>query len=373
MAISLSQLVELFKANLAGIVAALVISPAAIWITRRAGLLDVPGRELHKQHIRPTPVAGGVVLMAAAAILFSVFNLWHKPFVLLFVAAAIIFLFGIWDDARGLSAPAKLAGQVLASILLIISGISVQFLNGLQITFLSPTLIKVLQWIITVIWLTGITNSINMIDSMDGLAAGITGIAFVFFMGMAVVAKQTDLAILSGIFLGICIGLFLFNSSPARLFLGDSGAQTLGFILAAVAILYVPEKLPQGSSWFVPIMVMGVPIFDTVLVVISRIRRKKPIFQADCAHTYHRLVGMGIDSNRAVLIIHLASLMLSFLAFIALTLSPWPATMVFGSTVLVGIFFLLFLEHKMPGVSENGNSVRNLQDMDSEYDERPSI
>ncbi len=346
--ISLVQLVELFKANLAGIVAAIVVCPAAIWLSKRQGLLDVPGKEDHKRHDRPTPIAGGIVLVVCAGFLLSVFHLWHAPFLPIMIGAAVIFIFGLVDDARGLSVPVKFLSQVLASIILITSGVSVRFLQGFQITFISPFLINILQWLITLLWLVGITNSINFIDSMDGLAAGISGIAFTFFMGMALVARQAELSLFSAIFLGICIGIFIFNTTPARLFLGDSGAQTLGFILAAVAILYVPEKLPQGSSWFVPIMVLGVPIFDMVLVVVSRLRRHRSIFQADCAHTYHRLVALGCDPNRAVLIIHLAALVLNFLAFIALTLSPAPATIIFGLSVLAFLLLLVFLEYKNP-------------------------
>jgi UDP-GlcNAc:undecaprenyl-phosphate GlcNAc-1-phosphate transferase len=274
--------------------------------------------------------------------------MWHKPYVALLVAAAIVFVFGLWDDARGLSAPQKLIGQVLASILLISSGVSVQFLGGLSIAFLSPILIKVFNWGITVFWLVGIANSINLIDSMDGLAAGIAGIAFAFFMGMALVAQQSSLALFSAIFLGICIGLYIFNVNPARLFLGDSGAQTLGFILAAVAMIYAPDNLPQGSSWFVPIMVLGVPIFDTTLVVVSRLLHRRPVFRADRAHTYHRLVALGLSPSRAVLSIHMATLVLNFMAFIALSLPPWKATSVFFAAVLVGAIFLIILVRKNP-------------------------
>jgi UDP-GlcNAc:undecaprenyl-phosphate GlcNAc-1-phosphate transferase len=169
-------------------------------------------------------------------------------------------------------------------------------------------------------------------------------------MGMALVAQQGTLALFGAIFLGICIGLYFFNVTPARLFLGDSGAQTLGFILAAVAMIYAPDNLPQGSSWFVPIMVLGVPIFDTILVVVSRLRRRKPVFRADRAHTYHRLVALGLDPNRAVLVIHMTTLILNFLAFIALSLPPLTATLIFGSVVLVSVIFLVFLEYKNPEV-----------------------
>jgi UDP-GlcNAc:undecaprenyl-phosphate/decaprenyl-phosphate GlcNAc-1-phosphate transferase len=148
--------------------------------------------------------------------------------------------------------------------------------------------------------------------------------------------------------LGICIGLFAFNISPARLFLGDSGAQTLGFTLAAVAMIYTPHNLPQASSWFVPILVLGVPIFDTTLVVVSRLFRHRSIFQADRMHTYHRLVALGMDPYRAVLAIHLAALVLNFLAFIALSLPPIQATVVFSTTILAGFALLIFLLRKNP-------------------------
>jgi UDP-GlcNAc:undecaprenyl-phosphate GlcNAc-1-phosphate transferase len=346
MTISFSQVLNLFILVAGGVVVALALSPLAIWIARKVGLLDIPGASAHKKHARPTPLAGGIALALSVLALVSIFHLWQKPFSTLLIATAIVLVFGIWDDARGLSAPLKLLGQILASVLLIASGISVQFLSGLSITFLNPGLITVLNWVITIFWLVGIANAINLIDSMDGLALGISGIAFAFFMGMTLVAEQSALAHFSAIFLGICMGLFAYNITPARLFLGDSGAQTLGFILAAVAIIYSPYKLPQASSWFVPIMILGVPIFDTTLVVISRLRHHRPIFRADRAHTYHRLVVMGFDPGRAVLTILIASLSLNFLAFIALSLVSWQANLLFGLVVAAGIGLLVFLEGK---------------------------
>jgi UDP-GlcNAc:undecaprenyl-phosphate GlcNAc-1-phosphate transferase len=219
-------------------------------------------------------------------------------------------------------------------------------LDNFSIAFLTTTIITILNWGLTIFWLVGIANSINLIDSMDGLAVGTAGIAFAFFMAMALAAQQDSLALFSAIFLGICIGLYAFNISPAWLFLGDSGAQTLGFILAAVAILYTPNNLPQGSSWFVPILVLGVPIFDTTLVVISRLLLHRPVFHADLAHTYHRLVALGLDPNRAVLSIHVTTLILNFLALIALSLSPWKANTVFFAVVFSGLILLIFFVRK---------------------------
>ena len=136
-------------------------------------------------------------------------------------------------------------------------------------------------------------------------------------------AQQTFLVKHSALIIGICIGLYLFNSPPAMLFLGDSGAQTLGFFLAALGIQYNPIDANQASSWVVPILLLGVPIFDTCLVVYSRWRGKRPIYQAGLDHTYHRLIRRGIPSQRAVLIMQIAALFLGGLAILILKQSPY--------------------------------------------------
>ncbi|MFH1523487.1 MAG: MraY family glycosyltransferase [Chloroflexota bacterium] len=310
--------------------------------------MDIPGSATHKLHAVPMPLAGGIALALCVLVLVPLLHLWQNDLAKLLVTATIIFAFGLWDDAKGLGATVKLAGQVLASILLIGSDISVHFLEGLSIPFISGNMLIVLDWGVTILWFVGITNAFNLIDSMDGLVVGIAGIAFAFFMGMALVSQQIFLAKFSAVFFGICIGLFIFNVSPARLFLGDAGVQTLGFILAAVAMIYVPDNLPQSSSWFVPIMVLSVPIFDTTLVVVSRLIHHRPIFHADRAHTFHRLIAMGLDPNRAVLAIHVTTLVLNFLAFIALSLVPFQANLIFGMAVCVGIAVLVFFECKEP-------------------------
>jgi UDP-GlcNAc:undecaprenyl-phosphate GlcNAc-1-phosphate transferase len=350
MAISFLQLVDLFKAGLGGIIVAVALSPLAIWIAKRMGLLDIPGSAAHKQHLRPTPLAGGIALVLSVVVLVPIFHLLNKDIFPVLIALVIIFLFGLWDDAKGLGAPLKLTGQILASIFLIASDVSVHFLEGLSIPHLSGNLLMVLDWGVTILWFVGITNAFNLIDSMDGLAIGIAGIAFAFFMIMALVAQQTHLAIFSACLLGICIGLYAYNVFPARLFLGDSGAQMLGFTLAAVGMIYTPHNLPQASSWFVPILVLGVPIFDTTMVVASRLIHHRPVFHADRTHTYHRLVALGLDTYRAVLAIQLTTLVLSFLAFIALSLPPLEATLTFCGVVLLGVILLIFLACKNPQI-----------------------
>jgi UDP-GlcNAc:undecaprenyl-phosphate GlcNAc-1-phosphate transferase len=144
--------------------------------------------------------------------------------------------------------------------------------------------------------------------------------------------------------LGICGGLYFYNISPARLFMGDSGAQTLGFLLAAAGILFTPPVRPQWSSWFVPILLLGIPIFDATLVVFSRLRRRKRVYTAGHDHTYHRLVALGLESKRAVLAMQVGAVLLGCMAFIALQMEPLYANIVFGSICLIGLILVVLLD-----------------------------
>jgi UDP-GlcNAc:undecaprenyl-phosphate GlcNAc-1-phosphate transferase len=190
------------------------------------------------------------------------------------------------------------------------------------------------------------TNAFNFVDSMDGLAAGLAGIAAAFFMIVTIDSAQPELARLCAVILGVMIGNFLLMTPPAKMFLGDSGSQALGLLLAAVGIAYTPGQagLPQALTWFIPILVLGVPIFDMVLVVTSRLLRRKPIYQADIDHLYHRIVALGFHPNRSVLVMQISAILLSLLAFLSLGTSLVVANVIFSGVVLSGLITMVFLE-----------------------------
>jgi UDP-GlcNAc:undecaprenyl-phosphate GlcNAc-1-phosphate transferase len=184
--------------------------------------------------------------------------------------------------------------------------------------------------------LVGITNAFNLIDSMDGIVAGLSTLASAFFIFLTSTSAQPQLAIWAAILTGISLALYFWNSPPARYFLGDSGAQTLGFLLAVLALLYNPLNKDQASSWFVPILILGVPIFDTSLVVFSRLRRHRPPFEGNRDHTYHRLVRGGMNSSRAVSLIHIIALSLDSIALFALSQIPLLANSIFATCLFTG-------------------------------------
>jgi UDP-GlcNAc:undecaprenyl-phosphate GlcNAc-1-phosphate transferase len=262
----------------------------------------------------------------------------------LIIATVVIYLFGLLDDLRGITALPKLIGQILASVILITSNISVHFVESLALPFLSPGIVAWLDISLTLFWLTGVTNAMNMIDSMDGIAIGLSGITFLFFILITSLSGQIYLTEVSIILLGITVGLYFYNVTPARLFLGDSGSQALGFLIAAIAMEYAPVGLDPFSTWFVPILLVGMPIFDTSLVVYSRMRGGLPIYKANLDHTYHRLVSFGLDERRAVLAIHMIAILLNLVAFVTFILTPVVANFIFGIILITGIVAIILLE-----------------------------
>jgi len=315
-----------------------VVAPASISLAWRFRLIDEPGSEAHKIHKSPMPRAGGLIIFFVVVIGGALSGiLISNPIVTIILASIIILAFGIWDDINGILAPWKLLGQLLAALLLIWQGVMVHFTGVFAFDIL-----------ITIFWVIGITNAFNLVDSMDGLAAGLGGITSVFLIIGTFQAGQGSLALFGAILLGCSIGVFYFNFSLSRLFLGDSGAQLLGFTLASLALAYTPPNLPQASSWFVPILLFSLPIFDTTLVTVSRLRRKLPFYKANRDHTYHRLVALGISPLRSVFTIHLAAIVIDLLAFLALFLPPVWANIIFILILFAGFLVVFWLDFREP-------------------------
>jgi UDP-GlcNAc:undecaprenyl-phosphate GlcNAc-1-phosphate transferase len=338
----------MFEAVLLSLVIAFILAWLSIRFSWRVGLIDYPGSASHKTHTSPIPLGGGIALLLTLIITSLIFGTFQsRDLMVTLLASCLVFVFGLWDDFYEMSPLVKFLGQVIAAGLLVGGGVGVRILESPEFFFSLPR-----EWgfyldmLISIIWVVGITNAFNFVDSKDGLAVGLGGVSFAFFMLVTLDSQQFVLSRQSALLLGMCAGLYFFNSSPAHLFLGDSGAQTLGFVSASLAILYNPRGAFQTSSWLVPALLLGVPLFDMVLVVFSRLRRGHPIYQAALDHTYHRLVSFGFDSNRVVLGIHIVALFLGCLAFVSLARSPWFANTVFILVFLVGSGLILWLDSR---------------------------
>jgi UDP-GlcNAc:undecaprenyl-phosphate GlcNAc-1-phosphate transferase len=342
------MLILIFQTLLATLLISMLAAVVSTWLARRINLIDHPGSAPHKLHARPVPLAGGIALLATLLIGEYFFgNFANKIIRASFIAALPVFIFGIWDDYKNLSPLVKLVGQVLAALFLIRAGIYIQIFESPEF-FLHGTgkIYIYLDWLLTIVWVVGITNAFNFVDSMDGLLLGLGGTAAAFFMLVTLDSQQLQLTQHSALILGACIGLYFFNSSPPVLFLGDSGAQTLGVLLAVLAIGYDPRGANQASSWFVPILLLIVPIFDACLVIFSRLRQGKPVYTAGLDHTYHRLLRLGLAPNRAVLVMQVTALTLNCLAFMCLNQPPLVANLVFAMVLGLGAVMLVLLDRE---------------------------
>jgi len=347
MAYSVADTSYMYLSILVGAIFALGNSWLAIRLSRRINLVDIPGSAPHKRHARPTPLAGGIAIFVTLILTMTLFGTWNSPNIsAVILSAGIIFVLGLVDDLRHLSPSVKILGQILAVFMLIFSGIHIRVLEyGEFYLGGSKSIYVLLDYLLTIFWVVGVTNAFNLVDSMDGLAVGLSAFAFAFFMLATYASQQMEIALLSAILLGICIGVYYYNAAPARMFLGDSGAQTLGYLLAVIGIIYTPTAALQASSWFVPILLVGVPIFDTTLVVFSRLRRKVRFYESNLDHTYHRLVKIGLDSHHAVYVMHLAALLLGCIAFWAVSLPSSYANILFFLCIFLGGIGIYYLDY----------------------------
>jgi len=341
--VSVELIAALIVAALAGFIAVPLCKPM--------GLIDHPGAAPHKQHARPTPLAGGLVIGISLLVLIPIYpGLLSGKMLWAVIASVIILIFGVWDDIRGLSASIKFTGQFMAVAIAVFGGIRIDILSEANLPG-GQLLTETLNIGLTFFWLVGITNAFNLIDSMDGIVAGLSTLASAFFIFVTLVSGQPGLTIWAATLTGISLALYFWNMPPARYFLGDSGAQTLGFLLAVLALLYNPTTMVQASSWFVPILIVGMPIFDTSLVVFSRLRRHLPPFEGNRDHTYHRLVKCGLNSSRAVSLLHIIALGLDSLALFAMSQKPILANVIFGICLVAGaslVYILDFSERFVP-------------------------
>jgi UDP-GlcNAc:undecaprenyl-phosphate GlcNAc-1-phosphate transferase len=338
------ELSDLFPLILVSALAAALVGPLMARLGRVLGLVDLPRSAPHKLHQHPTPLVGGLTIGLALAVTYLMIRPPLEEGVGPALAAGgVMLVWGLVDDWRGMAPWQKLVGQIAVGAFLIASGVQVRITR--------------LDWLdlgLSMLWYVGMMNAFNFVDSMDGLAVGLASIASAFFMLVMVDSGQPGLALLAAAILGATVGSYVLNASPAEIFLGDSGAQLLGLLLAVLGIAYVPggAGLPQGVSWFTPILVLGIPIFDMCLVVISRTRRRSRLYQAGTDHTYHRLVGLGLDPTRSVLLMHLTAIVLGLTAFIALDATVLVANLMFGGIVLMGLAAVAVLERVHPRPAE---------------------
>ncbi len=279
----------------AALVLAVGATPLMRRVAPRVGMVDKPSAR--KQHTMPTPLLGGAAIFLAVILALLLFGdrFYVNQVAGIALGATLMSFLGLWDDRKGLSPWVKLGGQFLAAGVLAFTDVRISLLPW-----------PWLNVIATMVWVVLITNAMNLLDNMDGSSAGITAIAAIFFLLFAAMSGQYLVGALAAALVGACAGFLFYNLNPASIFMGDTGSLFLGFTLAAVAIkLRFPENSPF-VTWMVPVLVLAVPLFDTTLVIISRLRRGlNPLTTPGKDHLSHRLARLTGSPREAVLICYL--------------------------------------------------------------------
>ena len=337
---------------LVALLATLLATPLAKCIAQHLGAIDKPDeRRINKV---PIPRMGGIGialgLVAAVAVQVAGTKLlgWPTVFVphmqlqgvdykLLTVAVVIVFLTGAIDDVRNLKPRQKLLGQILAACVAAASGLVIGNVANPFTAELIP--IGWLAYPITVVYLVAFTNVINLIDGLDGLAAGITAISCAAMFYLSYEAHQIDAAVLACILAGCCLGFLRYNFNPASIFMGDCGSNMLGFLLGVIALLGV-NRVAAATTLIVPLVIAGVPIIDTFAAIVRRRRGHTAISQADTGHIQHRLIKQGFDQRQAALMIYGWSILLAAGAIIMTKVARPLRFVVFILLVSVSAVFI---------------------------------
>ncbi|WP_191560044.1 glycosyltransferase family 4 protein [Metabacillus idriensis] len=305
--------------------------PFVIKLAKRIGVVDIPNKR--KVHAKAVPRLGGLAIYFAFLAGFVFISLMYDQLPLSIIIGATIIVFtGFIDDKFQIKPWQKLLGQVIAAVIVLADGLSIQYLT---IPFLEQSL-PVSAWIalpISFFWIIGVTNAVNLIDGLDGLASGVSIIAACSILTMALILGDVQVALLSIALIGSTIGFLFFNFHPAKIFMGDTGSLLLGFLLSVFSI--IGFKQVTFVTFIIPIVILAVPLADTTIAIIRRKLNNKRIMDADKNHLHHRLLASGFSHRQAVLFIYFISSLFGVAAILLYNSNLFASTIIFIMLLLV--------------------------------------
>src|SRR5229473_7261340 len=308
----------------------------------RVGMVDLPGPR--KVHLTPIPLLGGLAMYAAVVI--AVLSAFSGParsqIVGILAGATLVALVGVLDDRGLLHHQIKLfVGMPAAAIILLASGVRAQVFS----TLLGGQAGRVADAALTILWVVGITAAFSIFDHMDGLCAGVAAMAALFFTIFATLSGQVLVSTLAAAVLGAALGFLRWNFNPAKIFMGDGGAMFLGFLMATLGLKIRPDGVQFPATWLVPILILGVPIFDTTLISISRARRGLlPFTSPGKDHTAHRLSNLGLGHRGAVLALYALGAVFGLVALVVKHLPVWQSYALAGAIAAAALVAVALLE-----------------------------
>ncbi len=319
MPIQLSAVGLASAALLVAALVSLISTPVVRSLAFRVGAVDIP-KDARRMHDHPIPRLGGLAIFFGFILSVLIFLPLTPELRGMLLGSVVIVILGIFDDILALPALPKFFIQISAALIAVIHGNCIEFLSNPNIFSKEPFWeLGLLRIPITVLWIVGITNAVNLIDGLDGLACGVSTISSMTMLVIALSVAEPDVAILMAALAGACIGFLPYNLNPAKIFMGDTGATFLGFVLAVVSIQGL-FKFYAIISFAVPFLMLGLPIFDTCFAILRRVSRGQSPMKPDRGHIHHRLIDMGFTQKQAVAVLYIISAILGLSAVVLTTI-----------------------------------------------------
>ena len=333
---------------LAFVVAFLTAFASTPWARELAhiiGAIDDP-KDAGKIHKTPIPRLGGIAIFFGFLIAVICFVVLTPEIIGIVAGSVIIVIMGAFDDRKPMRAITKLLIQIVAALIVALSGVRIEIFTNPILFFDNDYLVLgQLSIPLTVIWIVAITNAVNLIDGLDGLAAGVASISSICMLTIALMVSESNIAILTACIAGACVGFLPYNFNPASIFMGDSGSNFLGFLLACISI----EGLFKGYaviSFAVPLLLLALPIFDTSVAILRRIKNKKPVMAPDRGHLHHKLVDMGFSQKQAVLILYTITAVLGLSAIILTGFGALRAILLLAGALFAMLISIYFFKER---------------------------
>ncbi|WP_332651190.1 glycosyltransferase family 4 protein [Lysinibacillus sp. 54212] len=320
----------IYVSLIVAVLSAILLTPLVKRLAFRIGAVDAPN--YRKVHARIMPRLGGLAIFGAFLIGIAVLRPDSEYLLAIILGATVIVITGVLDDMYELSAKAKMIGQLVAACIIVFLGdiqiqeINLPFDGVLDFGFLSIPF--------TIIWIIAITNAVNLIDGLDGLAAGVSTIALVSLAIMAFIMANPFVLATAAILAASSFGFLFYNFHPAKIFMGDTGALFLGFMIAVLSLLGF--KNLAMVSFIIPVIILGVPISDTFFAIVRRLRMKQKWSDPDKSHLHHRLLDLGFSHRQTVLLIYSIAIMFGLCAIIFSMAKVWGAILLI-TVILVAV------------------------------------
>lgn len=310
----MNETVKILLSFVCAFLLAFLSTPFVKKLAKKIGAIDIP-KDKRRMHTDSVPLIGGLAIFLGFLVSTVIFTEIDIKIIAILSGALIMVMLGVFDDKYALGAKFKLMIQIIAAAIPVIAGVRIE---RIILPFLKSGGIEFgwLAYPITILWIVALTNAVNLIDGLDGLAAGVSAIASFSMFLIALMQGNYVIAVMSAALVGACCGFLPYNFSPASIFMGDTGSTFLGFVMASLSVLGL-FKIHAIISFAVPFIAFGIPIFDTSFAIFRRIKEHRPIMSPDRGHLHHRLVDMGFSHKQAVLIIYAICIVLGAVAVLS--------------------------------------------------------